>query len=260
MCGLLGLLTADADDAASRTGAITAAMRCMRHRGPDEPGRAWHDADVVFGHNRLAFIDIEHSHQPMQYLGGRYSMVFNGEVYNYLELREELAREHGAEFATEGDSEAILAAYHYWGPAGVAKLRGMFAFLIWDAQERVLFGARDPFGIKPMFYAAGPGGTVFGSEKKSLLELAPTIGVGTGELDAVALQNYLTLQYVPEPETLHRAIRRVESGTHTSRCARAGRWSSSATSTRRSGRRPTRRAPRAHRDRAARLGGQAHAR
>jgi asparagine synthase (glutamine-hydrolysing) len=213
VCGLLGLLTTGAD-AASRTDAIVDAMRCMRHRGPDEAGRAWHDPDVVFGHNRLSFIDIDHSHQPMQYLDGRYSMVFNGEIYNYLELREELAREHGATFVTEGDSEAILAAYHYWGAAGVERLRGMFAFLIWDAQERVLFGARDPFGIKPLYYAVGAAGTVFGSEKKSLLALAPTIGVSTTELDAVALQNYLTLQYVPEPESLHRGIRRVESGTH----------------------------------------------
>ncbi len=217
VCGLLGLLTAEAD-AASRTDAIVDAMRCARHRGPDEPGRAWHDADVVFGHNRLSFIDIDHSHQPMQYLDGRYSMVFNGEIYNYLELREQLTREHGATFATEGDSEAILAAYHYWGPAGVARLRGMFAFLIWDAQERVLFGARDPFGIKPLFYAVGAAGAVFASEKKCLLRLAPTLGLdgdaaGTA-LDPVALQHYLTLQYVPEPASMHRSIRRIESGTH----------------------------------------------
>ena len=79
--------------------------------------------------------------------------MFNGEIYNYLELRAELAAEHGAQFATEGDGEAIVAAYHYWGPDAVARLRGMFAFLIWDTQERVLFGARDPFGIKPLFIA-----------------------------------------------------------------------------------------------------------
>ncbi|SHK26555.1 asparagine synthase (glutamine-hydrolysing) [Pseudonocardia thermophila] len=216
VCGLLGLLTAEAD-AASRTDAIVEAMRLARHRGPDEPGRAWHDQDVVFGHNRLSFIDIDHSHQPMTYLGGRYVMVFNGEIYNYLELREELAREHGATFATEGDSEAILAAYHYWGPAGVSRLRGMFAFLIWDTQERVLFGARDPFGIKPLFYAVGSAGAAFASEKKCLLHLAPTLGLpgdptGTA-LDQVALQHYLTLQYVPEPASMHRSIRRIESGT-----------------------------------------------
>ena len=168
-----------------------------------------------FGFNRLSIIDVEGSHQPLGYADGRYTIVFNGEIYNYLELREELAREHGATFATDGDTEAIVAAYHHWGPAGVTRLRGMFAFLIWDAQERVLFGARDPFGIKPLFVASGPAGVAFGSEKKSLLELAGTLGLPAGTadgLDEPALQHYLILQYVPEPATLHRAVRRIESG------------------------------------------------
>jgi asparagine synthase (glutamine-hydrolysing) len=218
VCGLLGLLTAGAD-AAARTEPVAAAMRCARHRGPDESG-TWNDVDVAFGFNRLAFIDIEHSHQPMSYAEGRYTIVFNGEIYNYLELRDELTQQYGATFATEGDTEAILAAYHYWGPAAVGRLRGMFAFLIWDAQERVLFGARDPFGIKPLFVATGPAGVAFASEKKSLLEMAPALGLGgagggvTADLDPAALHHYLLLQYVPEPATLHRAIRRVESGTH----------------------------------------------
>jgi Asparagine synthase (glutamine-hydrolyzing) len=214
VCGLLGLLTTGAD-AAARTGPIAAALRCARHRGPDESG-TWNDGDVVFGFNRLSIIDVERSHQPLQYAGGRYTIVFNGEIYNYLELRDELAREHGATFATGGDTEAIVAAYHHWGPAAVGRLRGMFAFLIWDAQERVLFGARDPFGIKPLFVATGPAGVAFGSEKKSLLEIAPALGLAdpAADLDPVALQHYLLLQYVPEPATMHRAIRRVESGTH----------------------------------------------
>ena len=98
----------------------------------------------------------------------------------------------------------------------MSRLRGMFAFAIWDAQQRVLFVARDPFGIKPLFVAEGPAGIAFASEKKSLLELAPALGLGTvdRDLDTAALQHYLLLQYVPEPATLHRAIRRVESGTH----------------------------------------------
>jgi len=210
VCGLLGLLTTGAD-AAARTEPVAEAMRCARHRGPDETG-TWNDADVVFGFNRLSIIDVEHSHQPLHY-GGRYTIVFNGEIYNYLELRDELARKHGATFATDGDTEAVVAAYHHWGPAAVGRLRGMFAFLIWDAQERVLFCARDPFGIKPLFVAEGPAGIAFASEKKSLLELAPALGLTT-DLDPVALQHYLLLQYVPEPATMHRAIRRVESGTH----------------------------------------------
>jgi asparagine synthase (glutamine-hydrolysing) len=211
MCGLLGLLTAGAD-AAGRTGVITGALRCMRHRGPDESG-TWNDADVVFGFNRLSIIDVERSHQPLHYADGRYTIVFNGEIYNYLELRAELANDHGATFVTDGDTEAIVAAYHHWGPAAVTRLRGMFAFLIWDAQERVLFCARDPFGIKPLYYATGPAGTAFASEKKSLLELLGPLGLTT-DLDPVTLQHYLTLQYAPEPGSLHREIRRVESGTH----------------------------------------------
>jgi asparagine synthase (glutamine-hydrolysing) len=218
VCGLLGLLTSGAD-ADERTGPVAAALRCARHRGPDESG-TWNDADVVFGFNRLSIIDVENSHQPLSWAPSsgpddRYTIVFNGEIYNYLELREELAREHGATFATEGDTEAIVAAYHHWGAAGVARLRGMFAFLIWDARERVLFGARDPFGIKPLFVASGPDGVAFGSEKKSVLELLGSLGLpdGSGDaLDEPALQHYLILQYVPEPATLHRDVRRIESG------------------------------------------------
>ncbi|MFE0027630.1 asparagine synthase (glutamine-hydrolyzing) [Amycolatopsis sp. NPDC059021] len=215
MCGLLGLICVTETDAANARDAVGAAMRCQRHRGPDEQD-TWADAEVVYGFNRLAFIDVEHAHQPLVWgppeAPSRYTLNFNGEIYNYLELRKELAEEHDAKFLTEGDGEAIVAAYHYLGEDAVKKLRGMFAFMIWDSQEKVVFGARDPFGIKPLFYSAGPGGIAFSSEKKSLLELSDTLGVAE-ELDRTALQHYLVLQYVPEPESLHTGIRRVESGT-----------------------------------------------
>ncbi|WP_110081284.1 asparagine synthase (glutamine-hydrolyzing) [Actinokineospora spheciospongiae] len=214
MCGLLGLVCPSEMDAAAARGAVGAAMRCQRHRGPDESG-TWTGGEAVFGFNRLAMIDLEHSHQPLVWgppeAPGRYTLLFNGEIYNYLELRAELAERHGARFSTDGDSETIVAAYHYLGDAAVPRLRGMFAFLIWDSQRQVLFGARDPFGIKPLFYAVGPGGVAFSSEKKSILELAPVIGVRQ-ELDRRALQHYLTLQYVPEPATMHTQVHRVESG------------------------------------------------
>ena len=190
-------------------------MGCQRHRGPDETG-TWHDADLVFGFNRLSIIDVEHSHQPMRWgppdSPDRYAMVFNGEIYNYLELRAELVETVGARFSTEGDSEVILAAYHHWGEAAVPRLRGMFAIALWDTVEHSLFLARDPFGIKPLFLATGPGGTAFASEKKSLLELAEVVGVST-EVDPRAVAHYTALQYVPEPETLQRGITRLESGT-----------------------------------------------
>ncbi|WAL67265.1 asparagine synthase (glutamine-hydrolyzing) [Amycolatopsis cynarae] len=215
MCGLLGLICASENEAVKARDAVGAALRCQRHRGPDETD-TWADAEVVYGFNRLAFIDVEHSHQPLIWgppeSPRRYTLNFNGEIYNYRELREQLIAEHDAKFATEGDGEAIVAAYHYWGPDAVGRLRGMFAFLLWDADEKVLYGARDPFGIKPLYYAAGPGGTAFSSEKKSLLELSEVLGTKE-TLDTRALQHYLTLQYVPEPESLHTDIRRIESGT-----------------------------------------------
>lgn len=177
----------------------------MRHRGPDEPG-TWADdtsaPSVVLGFNRLSIIDIAHSHQPLRWgppeAPDRYVLVFNGEIYNYLELREELAASHGARFATDGDGEAIVAAYHHWGPAALNRLRGMFAFTLWDTVARELFCARDPFGIKPLFMATGPGGTVLGSEKKSLLALAEVAGLDLG-IDERAVQHYTVLQYVPKP-------------------------------------------------------------
>ncbi|WP_258906523.1 asparagine synthase (glutamine-hydrolyzing) [Actinokineospora sp. UTMC 2448] len=215
MCGLLGLICPSDMDAAAARSAVGAAMRCQRHRGPDESG-TWTGGEAVFGFNRLSMIDIEHSHQPLLWgppeTPQRYTLLFNGEIYNYLELRAELTAKFGAVFHTDGDSETIVAAYHYLGEAAVSRLRGMFAFLIWDNHRQVLFGARDPFGIKPLFYAVGPGGAAFASEKKSLLELAPVLGVKL-EMDKRALQHYLTLQYVPEPATLHSAVHRIESGT-----------------------------------------------
>ena len=217
MCGLIGYLaapsaaaTADPAEAERTRQAIEASLSHMRHRGPDDGG-SWYDDQVVIGFRRLSLIDWEHSHQPLPYLDGRYHLIFNGEIYNYLELRERLATEFGATFATEGDGEAIVAGYHYLGEEIVTHLRGMFAFLIWDSQEQVMFGARDWFGIKPLYTYTDDRGSFFSSEKKSLLSVAPA-EVST-EVDTTALQHYLTLQYVPEPASMHRRITRVDSGT-----------------------------------------------
>ncbi len=186
----------------------------MRHRGPDESGTRRVD-EVVFGFNRLAIIDIEHSHQPLTWgppeSPSRYTINFNGEIYNYLELRAELTEKYGAVFHTDGDTETIVAAYHYFGPAAITKLRGMFAFIIWDAERKMLFGGRDPFGIKPLYWAQGQLGVGFSSEKKILLELARTLAINP-QMNVKGLQHYLTLQYVPEPASLHDQIFRVESG------------------------------------------------
>jgi asparagine synthase (glutamine-hydrolysing) len=235
VCGLLALLTdPSADVSTGLVEAVSRASHLMRHRGPDEPG-TWHDeatgaagaatSSVVLGFNRLSIIDIAHSHQPLRWgptdSPGRYVLVFNGEIYNYLELRAELAATHGATFHTDGDGEAIIAAYHYWGTAALTRLRGMFAFALWDTAERELLCARDPFGIKPLFMATGPAGTVVGSEKKCLLDLADELDIDIG-IDRRAVQHYTVLQYVPEPETLHRGVRRLESGSY-ARVRPAGR-------------------------------------
>ena len=134
----------------SSVDAVAGASHLMRHRGPDEPG-TWSDDDadgsIVLGFNRLSIIDIAHSHQPLRWgppeAPDRYVLVFNGEIYNYLELRAELAARHGAVFATDGDGEAIVAAYHHWGADALTRLRGMFAFALWDTgRARVVLRAR----------------------------------------------------------------------------------------------------------------------
>ena len=168
VCGLLALIAAPTDGESPEAGLPprptppSPAHRLMRHRGPDEPGGLSDpdgDGAVVFGFNRLSIIDIAHSHQPLRWgpreAPDRYVLVFNGEIYNYLELREELRTQHGAVFATDGDGEAIVAGYHYWGTDVLNRLRGMFAFALWDTVTRELFCARDPFGIKPLFMATG---------------------------------------------------------------------------------------------------------
>lgn len=215
MCGLIGLLS-HRGEALQHDGDVLTAMECMHHRGPDEVG-TWGDDDVMFGFNRLSIIDIAHSHQPLRWgppeSPDRYALTFNGEIYNYVELREELSARFGAEFHTSGDGEVIAAGYHHWGTDVVTHLRGMFGIALWDTAERTLFVARDPFGIKPMFLVDGPSATIVGSEKKAVARLAEHAGIEM-HLDTRALQHYVTLQYVPEDETLHAGIRRIESGTY----------------------------------------------
>ena len=175
VCGLLGLLTSGAD--AERAGGTGRATRCAARataaRTRAAPGTTPTSCSASTG-CRSSTSSTPTSrctgHRPGPTAATRSSSTARSTTTS--SCATELAREHGATFATEGDTEAIVAAYHHWGPAAVARLRGMFAFLIWDAQERVLFGARDPFGIKPLFFATGPAGVAFASEKKSLLELA----------------------------------------------------------------------------------------
>ena len=146
----------------------------VAHRGPD--GRGWQEyqspaGPVALGHRRLAIIDVSDAGlQPMADASGRYHLVFNGEIYNYIELREEL-RARGEVFVSESDSEVLLRCYMLWGADCLPRLRGMFAFLIWDDRDKVLFAARDRYGIKPLYLAALPAGVAFASEIKQLLDL-----------------------------------------------------------------------------------------
>ncbi|MEV6303535.1 asparagine synthase (glutamine-hydrolyzing) [Actinoplanes sp. NPDC051861] len=210
MCGLSAFVSSrpdagppDADSAA----AFAAALATMRHRGPDDTQIEYGDG-YAFGFNRLAIIDREHSVQPIRY-ADRWTVVFNGEIYNYRELRADLIREHQAVFATEGDSEVLAAAFHYWGEAALPRLRGMFAFVAFDHRTGTLHAARDAFGIKPLYLLETADGLFLASERKALDTFAAGAG---GALDTDALAHYLTFQYVPEPLTLHRHIRRLPPG------------------------------------------------
>jgi asparagine synthase (glutamine-hydrolysing) len=177
----------------------------ITHRGPDDDG-FYYDDHIQFGFRRLSIIDIECGHQPLTYENERYWIIFNGEVYNYLELREELLKE-GLQFATNSDTEVIIALYSHLKEKAVEKLRGMFAFTIWDKQEQTVFGARDPFGIKPYFYFEDGERTFIASEKKSIL-----LALENDVLDYDSLQHYLTYQFVPEPNTMSQGIHKLEPG------------------------------------------------
>ena len=191
---------------------LFSAMRAtLQHRGPDDAV----DLTVgpcTFGFQRLAIIDTHGSRQPLGYppptVGDRrWTVVCNGEIYNYRELRKELAQRHGRTFATAGDAEVLAAVLDVWGPAGLDRLRGMFSFAAWDAAEGVVHAGRDPFGIKPLYYTHTVDGLWLASEKKALMPV-----VDAKDVDDASLSYYLTMQYVPEPHTLHRNVGRLTAG------------------------------------------------
>ena len=170
MCGIFGSVGFEPD---------SQRIDIVAHRGPD--GRGWETyaslkGPVALGHRRLAIIDVSDAGlQPMCDASRRYWLVFNGEIYNYIELREEM-RAKGEVFVSESDSEVLLRAYMLWGEAALPRLRGMFAFLIWDDRDKKLFAARDRYGIKPLYMVTTPRGAAFGSEIKQLLGLPSVSG------------------------------------------------------------------------------------
>ncbi|WP_181349492.1 asparagine synthase (glutamine-hydrolyzing) [Thalassobacillus sp. CUG 92003] len=206
MCGFIGVLR-NQPGQPSEEEQSTFQQQCnvLRHRGPDDEGY-FHDEYVSFGFRRLSIIDIDSGQQPLSYEDERYWMVFNGEIYNYVELREQLLKA-GAEFETESDTEVIAALFHFEREQAFKELRGMFSILIWDKELQTMYGARDPFGIKPLFYTEKQEGTYFASEKKSI-----TLAHENEIVNTEALQHYLSFQFVPEPLTLTDDIYKAEPG------------------------------------------------
>ncbi|MBR6467827.1 MAG: asparagine synthase (glutamine-hydrolyzing), partial [Desulfovibrio sp.] len=200
MCGIAGIAALDAKTAlppaAKRQ--VKAMTDSMAYRGPDGEGVELMGS-VCLGHRRLSIIDLAGGAQPMQDAAGQLAIVFNGEIYNFKDIRKELEA-RGARFQTRSDTEVVLEAYRVWGTDCLARFDGMFAFALWDSQARRLFCARDRFGKKPFFYTVQQGRFVFASELgclRQIPELAFT-------LDPQSLSRYLAYQYVPCPATMFR--------------------------------------------------------
>jgi asparagine synthase (glutamine-hydrolysing) len=203
VCGITGLF----DTRGRRTfdpELIRRATNAVAHRGPDGDG-FFAVPGVSFGHRKLAIIDLASGDQPKHSMDGTVTITFNGEIFNYKELRAELASK-GHSFATASDTEAILEGWRAWGPRVVDKLRGQFAFALWDRKQEILFLARDRMGEKPMHYTTLPDGTfAFASEIKALLTL-PGVDL---TLDTEAVADFFTYGYVPDPKTIYAAIRKL---------------------------------------------------
>lgn len=200
MCGFIGALYARENTK------LPINSELLSHRGPDDSGE-YEDESVHFQFRRLSIQDTSsRGHQPMQSKDGRYTIIFNGEIYNYIESRNQLL-EKGYTFESGTDTEVLLALYQEKGEEMVSELRGMFAFAIWDKEEKSIFAARDHFGIKPFYFVEEDGGLVFASEKKCLLDLyAPK------NLNHEALQHYFTFQYVPNRQCLVEPIKQLKPG------------------------------------------------
>lgn len=210
MCGIAGLWSYEARELDAAEHSLRTMLAHMVHRGPDDEG-VWadHEAGVLLGHRRLAVIDLSPlGHQPMVTEDGQLVVVFNGEIYNFTELRSDLIA-RGARFVSGSDTEVLLHGYRIWGERMIEHLVGMFSFAVWNAAKRELFLARDRAGEKPLYYADGAWGFAFASEVAALTELP---GVAD-ELDPDALASYLHYQYIPAPYSIYRAIRKLPPGS-----------------------------------------------
>src|SRR6266478_10119156 len=210
MCGIFGVL---AKGGPVSPELVARAQRSLAHRGPDDSGSVMiggtaEPCQIGFAHTRLSIIDLSPlGHQPMQDPTTGNWIVFNGEIYNFRELRRDLV-ENGAQFRSQSDTEVVLAAYRVWGEACLLRLRGMFAFALWDATREHLLLARDPMGIKPLYYYPSPEMFLFATEVRTLLqsELVPR------KLDATGALSYLAFGSVYEPWTIVEGVRAVPPG------------------------------------------------
>jgi asparagine synthase (glutamine-hydrolysing) len=202
MCGLAGIVSARRDG----TEALDRMLPTIAHRGPDDEGRYLGDA-VALGHRRLSIIDLGTGHQPLHDLSRTLWLIANAEIYNYMELRHEL-ESRGHQFLTGSDCEVILHLYREYGEQCLSRLRGMYAFALWDTQKGQLFAARDHLGQKPFFYADEPGCFSFASEIKALLALDPTLR----EMNLEALDQYLALRLIASPRSMFKRVHKLAPG------------------------------------------------
>ena len=210
MCGIAGFVEAPGSGSPSAPEASRALVHRMcdviRHRGPDDEG-VWMGDGVALGMRRLSIIDLATGHQPIHNEDRSVWTVFNGEIYNFRELREQLEIA-GHHFYTATDTEVIVHAYEEWGREAIARLRGMFGLALWDAKSRTLLIARDRIGIKPMYYATVNERCYFGSELKSLLEARDV----PRDLNPAALDHYLSFLYTPRDGSIFKSIRKLPPG------------------------------------------------
>ncbi|MDP3058275.1 MAG: asparagine synthase (glutamine-hydrolyzing), partial [bacterium] len=202
MCGICGFYNTNFSKP-EKNDILADMLATIRHRGPDDFG-IYIDDNIALGFRRLSIIDLALGHQPMSNEDGTLWLTFNGEIYNYLELRSHLIA-RGHQMSTSTDSEVILHLFEEYGEGCVSYLRGMFAFVLWNVTTKTLFGARDRFGIKPFYYSFGENSFIYGSEAKSLLK-HPLV---KREVNLDSVQHYFTFQYVPDPDTLFKDIKRL---------------------------------------------------
>lgn len=206
MCGIVGIFDLQGTSEIDRN-VLSRMNESQFHRGPDEGGLHT-EPGLGFGHRRLSIIDLSSGQQPMHSRDGNVVLTYNGEVYNFLELRQELEA-MGYIFSTHCDTEVIVYAWQAWGEACVDRLRGMFAFAVWDRARQVLFLARDRLGVKPLYYATLPDGQfIFGSELKALKQhpLLPKT------IDPTAIEDYFGFGYIPDPKTIYQDVYKLEPG------------------------------------------------